>query len=116
MERALNQNESFDIDNKELKTIIFIEKIENSQFEKEISKIRKIYLNKKLNQKDKTNKLISKYLNKDENEKLNIKHKKNKSEIIFLSKLNFDMIFSNSIINQFFISYFLSSNRSELLN
>lgn len=49
MERALNQNESFDIDNKELKTIIFIEKIENSQFEKEISKIRKIYLNKKLN-------------------------------------------------------------------
>ena len=34
MERALNQNESFDIDNKELKTIIFIEKIENSQFEK----------------------------------------------------------------------------------
>ena len=59
MERALNQNESFDIDNKELKTIIFIEKIENSQFEKEISKIRKIYLNKKLNQKEKNYLIIN---------------------------------------------------------
>ncbi len=107
-------DEKFNIDNTELKTSYFIETIEKSQFQKEISKIRRIYLNKRSNYKAKTNKIISKYLYDKENEGLNKKLKKNKSSIIIS---NLYLKYDNSIVNELYMSDFiLSSNRTEILN
>ena len=107
-------DEKFNIDNTELKTSYFIETIEKSQFQKEISKIRRIYLNKRSNYKAKTNKIISKYLYDKETEGLNKKLKKNKSSIIIS---NLYLKYDNSIVNELYMSGFiLSSNRTEILN
>ena len=107
-------DEKFNIDNTELKTSYFIETIEKSQFQKEISKIRRIYLNKRSNYKAKTNKIISKYLYDKETEGLNKKLKKNKSSIIIS---NLYLKYDNSIVNELYMSDFiLSSNRTEILN
>ena len=107
-------DEKFNIDNTELKTPHFIETIEKSPFQKEISKIRRIYLNKRSNYKAKTNKIISKYLYDKENEGLNKKLKKNKSSIIIS---NLYLKYDNSIVNEFYMSgLILSSNRTEILN
>jgi len=101
-------------DNTDLKTNNFIETIKNSQFQKEISKIRKIYLNKRLNKKCKTFKLNSKNLNDKENEVFNIKHKKNNSSIIGCNIL---LNYENSNVNELLMSNCIfSSNRTEILN
>jgi hypothetical protein len=104
----------FAIDNTDLNTNNFIDPIENSQYQKEISKIRKIYLNKRLKKKCKTFKLNSKYLNDKEIEVFNIKHKKNKSSIIGCNIL---LNYENSNVNELLMNNCIfSSNRTEILN